>query len=133
MGNPAPNDPSSAVIAVMAKMRRALLELEGRHLPGQMSTLERDIYYGFVSECTGSPDKRVSSEDLRRTVFCKEASQASYNRALRKLVERGLIRHGEGLGQYYLGSPSKVAESGRSATYLPEASTPPTAPSGGFS
>ena len=101
-------DAGGNVIDRMADIRRVLLDLENRYLPSDMAPLEKDIFYAFVNVSGGDPEVRVTTEELRTSAFCQDVPQATYNRALRRLVDRGLVEYGDHLGHYYLSNQREL-------------------------
>lgn len=88
----------------MAQLRSVLMDMERRHLPGTMKTQERDICYAVHAIIDGRADASASTEEIRSSSFCAYIAQATYNRALRSLIEQGfLVRVPNSNGRYVLG------------------------------
>jgi hypothetical protein len=100
---------TSHYLGKMEQLRSALRQMERRHLPAAMKPHERDICYAVHRLVGGRAEASTSTEEIRRSPLCEEIPQATYNRAIRQLVETGfLARVPNSNGRYSLGESALV-------------------------
>ena len=78
-------------LAGVAKLRAAMIELEGDLGLKALSQNERDVLYAF--EEAGGGDTFVSSDTVRHCSIVSGMAHATFHRALRSLLESGHIEH----------------------------------------
>lgn len=71
-----------------------------------LSVNERDVYYAIYEASTGSP-RSARSEAIRAHPLAAQIPQATYHRALKSLVDLGLVAHAPDTkaGQYVIKPP----------------------------
>lgn len=79
-------------IKSVAQLRALLFEMETALGLVDLSPNERDVLYAINEVSTGSP-KTARSEAIRNHPLAAAIPQATYHRALKSLVQRGLILH----------------------------------------
>ncbi len=79
-------------IKSVAQLRALLLEVETALGLVDLSANERDILYAINEVSVGSP-RTARSESIRTHPLAAAIPQASYHRALKSLVHRGLVEH----------------------------------------
>jgi DNA-binding MarR family transcriptional regulator len=77
-----------------AKLRELLFQFEKDLGMGDLSWQERDILYAFqLAVGDGGPDTVVHSDTVRSYPTVAQITHSTYHRALKSLLDRGLIRH----------------------------------------
>lgn len=79
-------------IKSVAQLRALLLEMETTMGLTDLSPNERDVLYAINEVGTGSP-RAARSEAIRSHPLAAAIPQATYHRALKSLVQRGLVAH----------------------------------------
>lgn len=79
-------------IKSVAQLRALLFEMETTLGLVELSPNERDVLYAINEVCTGSP-KSARSDAIRNHPLAASIPQATYHRALKSLVQRGMIAH----------------------------------------
>ena len=79
-------------IKSVAQLRALLFEMESALGLVDLSPNERDILYAINEVCTGYP-RAARSDAIRNHPLAAGIPQATYHRALKSLVLRGLIAH----------------------------------------
>lgn len=76
----------------VAQLRALLLEMEAALGLQDLSANERDVLYAISDVATGEP-RAARSDAIRSHPLAAAIPQATYHRALKSLVERGIVRH----------------------------------------
>ena len=79
-------------IKSVAQLRALLFDMEKSLGLVDLSPNERDVLYAINEVSSGSP-KKARSEAIRNHPLAAAIPQATYHRALKSLVERGLVAH----------------------------------------
>lgn len=79
-------------IKSLAQLRALLFEMEKTMGLVDLSPNERDVLYAINEVSTGSP-RAARSEAIRNHPLAAAIPQATYHRALKSLVQRGLVAH----------------------------------------
>lgn len=79
-------------IKSLAQLRALLFEMESTLGLVELSQNERDVLYA-INEVTGGPSRTARSEAIRNHPLAAAIPQATYHRALKSLVQRGLVGH----------------------------------------
>jgi hypothetical protein len=79
-------------IKSVAQLRALLFEMETTLGLVELSPNERDILYAINEVSSGFP-KAARSEAIRNHPLAASIPQATYHRALKSLVQRGLVAH----------------------------------------
>ncbi|MEY4982183.1 MAG: hypothetical protein RIR62_449 [Pseudomonadota bacterium] len=79
-------------IKSVAQLRALLLEMETAMGLTDLSPNERDVLYAINEVGTGSP-RAARSDAIRAHPLAAAIPQATYHRALKSLVHRGLVAH----------------------------------------
>lgn len=79
-------------IKSVAQLRALLFEMETTLGLVDLSPNERDVLYAINEVSTGSP-KAARSDAIRSHPLAACIPQATYHRALKSLVQRGMIAH----------------------------------------
>ncbi len=79
-------------IKSVAQLRALLFDMEASLGLAELSHNERDVLYAINEVAAGSP-KAARSEAIRNHPLAAAIPQATYHRALKSLVERGVIAH----------------------------------------
>jgi hypothetical protein len=79
-------------IKSVAQLRALLFEMETTLGLVDLSPNERDVLYAINEVSTGSP-KAARSDAIRSHPLAACSPQATYHRALKSLVQRGMIAH----------------------------------------
>jgi hypothetical protein len=79
-------------IKSVAQLRALLFEMERSLGLVDLSQNERDVLYAINEVSTGSP-RAARSEAIRGHPLAASIPQATYHRALKSLVQRGLVSH----------------------------------------
>lgn len=93
-------------LKTVAQLRTLLLEMEGALGLTDLSVNERDVYYAIYEVSSGSP-RTARSDAIRSHPLAAHIPQATYHRALKSLVELGLVSHAPDTkaGQYVVNPP----------------------------
>jgi DNA-binding IclR family transcriptional regulator len=96
-------------IKSVAQLRALLFEMESTLGLVDLSPNERDVLYAINEVCTGTP-KAARSDAIRNHPLAASIPQATYHRALKSLVQRGMISHAPDTraGHYVLSTESKA-------------------------
>lgn len=88
-----------SMLAQLSNLREVIHEMESDLGLAALERKERDILIAFYATSTADPKHgRVSrTEAVRRHPTLSDISQPTFHRALRRLVERGLIARPAGL------------------------------------
>lgn len=99
-------------VKTVAQLRTLLLEMETALGLRDLSPNERDVYYAIFEVSVGTP-RAARSEAIRLHPLAAQIPQATYHRALKSLVESGLVEHAPDTkaGLYIVNAP--MGESGR--------------------
>lgn len=88
------------ILSAWAEVRQSLVKLEDDLGFGNLTRLERDLYY--VIRDVADAEGCFTSRDLRMHQLLENVPTASFHRALARLVEVGRIRHAvESLAKNY--------------------------------
>ncbi|MEZ5756398.1 MAG: hypothetical protein R3D90_17140 [Paracoccaceae bacterium] len=100
-------------IKSVAQLRSLLFEMETSLGLVDLSPNERDVLYAINEVCNGS-QRAARSEAIRNHPLAAAIPQATYHRALKSLVQRGLVAHAPDTraGQYVLSANGSVAQIG---------------------
>jgi DNA-binding MarR family transcriptional regulator len=79
-------------ITSLAQLRALLFEMEKTLGLVDLSANERDVLYAINEVSSGSP-RSARSEAIRNHPLAAAIPQATYHRALKSLVQRGLVAH----------------------------------------
>lgn len=79
-------------IKSVSQLRALLFDMEKSLGLVELSPNERDVLYAINEVSTGTP-KAARSEAIRNHPLAAAIPQATYHRALKSLVQRGLIAH----------------------------------------
>lgn len=79
-------------IKSLARLRALLFEMEKTLGLVDLSANERDVLYAINEVSSGSP-RSARSEAIRNHPLAAAIPQATYHRALKSLVQRGLVAH----------------------------------------
>lgn len=79
-------------IKSLAQLRALLFEMEKTLGLGELSATERDVLYAIHEVSSGSP-RSARSEAIRNHPLAAAIPQATYHRALKSLVQRGMVAH----------------------------------------
>ena len=79
-------------IKSVSQLRALLFDMEKSLGLVELSPTERDVLYAINEVSTGTP-KAARSEAIRNHPLAAAIPQATYHRALKSLVQRGLIAH----------------------------------------
>lgn len=90
-------------IKSLAQLRALLFEMETALGLVDLSQNERDVLYA-IKEVANGPSRTARSEAIRNHPLAAAIPQATYHRALKSLVQRGLIGHAPDTraGQYVI-------------------------------
>lgn len=93
-------------LKTVAQLRTLLFEMEGALGLRDLSVNERDVYYAIYESASGSP-RNARSEAIRAHPLAAHIPQATYHRALKSLVDLGLVSHAPDTkaGQYVINPP----------------------------
>lgn len=96
-------------IKSVAQLRSLLFEMETSLGLVDLSPNERDVLYAINEVCTGS-QRMARSEAIRNHPLAAAIPQATYHRALKSLVQRGLVAHAPDTraGQYVLSADGRL-------------------------
>jgi DNA-binding MarR family transcriptional regulator len=79
-------------IKSVSQLRALLFDMEKALGLVDLSPNERDVLYAITEVSSGTP-RAARSEAIRNHPLAAAIPQATYHRALKSLVERGLIAH----------------------------------------
>ena len=79
-------------IKSVSQLRALLFDMEKALGLVELSPNERDVFYAINEVSTGTP-RAARSEAIRNHPLAAAIPQATYHRALKSLVQRGLIAH----------------------------------------
>ena len=90
-------------IKSLAQLRALLFEMETTLGLVDLSQNERDVLYA-INEVSGGAARAARSEAIRNHPLAAAIPQATYHRALKSLVQRGLVGHAPDTraGQYVI-------------------------------
>lgn len=83
---------SGVNIKSVSQLRALLLEMETALGLVELSPNERDVLYAINEVSAGLP-KAAKSDAIRSHPLAAAIPQATYHRALKSLVQRGLVQH----------------------------------------
>jgi len=83
---------TSVNIKSLAQLRALLFEMEKTLGLVDLSANERDVLYAINEVSSGTP-RSARSEAIRNHPLAAAIPQATYHRALKSLVQRGLVAH----------------------------------------
>jgi len=88
-----------SLLAQLSNLREVVHEMEVDLGLASLERKERDILIAFFASSTKDPNHGViaRTEMVRQHPTLIDISQPTFHRALRRLVERGLIKRSEGL------------------------------------
>jgi len=94
-------------LKTVAQLRTLLFEMEGALGLRDLSVNERDVYYAIYEASSGTP-RSARSEAIRAHPLAAQIPQATYHRALKSLVDLGLVSHAPDTkaGQYVINAPA---------------------------
>ena len=79
----------------LAQLKAVILGMEKDFGLSNMTEQERRIL-SAMSELSAQDDSLVSSKALRNSLYCADLSAPTYHRALKSLLDKGLLRPPEG-------------------------------------
>lgn len=100
----------SGSVSSVAELRRVMLDFEMKYFSQDLKRLHKDILYAFFNILGDETDGMVSSETIRKSPYCRGVSQATYNRALKALIDKGHIEKLVDIPGYYCLNPQSLVQ-----------------------
>ncbi len=92
----------------MSNLARVVREFEAILFGERLTQGQKDILHACIENSNYNKSETINSESIRRSAFCRNMSQPTYNRALRKLVEGRYLEKASKAGEYKLGHSESI-------------------------